>query len=402
MIRIPLRYVFLSFLIIQTAYASTYTLDNILKSAAQNNTLSKALQQETLALESKNRANTASDPLALYGTATKAYPHSGGDGNEYSVGLLKKLMLGSIQEEEQKITRLSNQATLLEKEKGLLSFENGLKNTYHQHCLDKQNHHSFKQSYQEFVKLYKKKEKAYQYDEISKTELMQLEIEKNRLYAQLQEMEMQQEISKQNLFMLSKVYYTASTNLSCEDMYPIKFQVNLGNRFDLSKEAYQKRIQSTQAALKRHSRKLESVDIMAEYNKEIDIDKYSVGLVIPLTFTSKKSEHERTAAMYQNSTISLQYEQMMTEKKSLLAQLKSYLKSNALMIKTLKNNYQNYQKKLLPLIKKSYALGETSVIEYLLNRQRSYQLREEMYATKKAYYNTLFKLYTISEIKDNQ
>ena len=404
-----IKYTALSLLLIQTAYASTYTLDRILKSAAQNNTLSEALQQETLALESKNKADTASDPLTLYGAATKAYPHSGpggneylGSGNEYTAGLLKKFMLGDIQAQEQEITRLSNQATLLEKEKGLLNFKNGLKNIYHQHCLDRQNQKSFKQSYQEFAKLYKKKEKAYQYDEISKTELMQLEIEKNRLYAQLQEMEMRQEISKQNLFMLSKIYSTQSTQLSCEDMYPIKTQVNLGNTFDLSKEAYQKRIQSTQAALKRHSGKLESVDILAEYNEELDVDKYSVGLVIPLTFTSKKSEHERAAAMYQNSTISLQYEQMMTEKKSLLAQLKSYLKSNAMMVQTLKRNYQNYQKNLLPLIKKSYALGETSVIEYLLNRQRSYQLREEIYATKKAYYNTLFKLYTLSEKKDNR
>ncbi len=402
MTKISQRYIFLPLLILQTAYASTYTLDKILKYAAQNNTLSEALQQEALALESTNKADTASDPLDLYGVMTKAYPRIGEDGNEYTAGVSKKFLLGSIQKEEQKITRLSNQAALLEKEKGLLNFTNRLKNTYHQHCLDRQNQKSFEQSYREFAKLYKKKEKAYHYDEISKTELMQLKIEKNRLYAQLQERQMRQEISKQNVFMLSKIPYTSSTNLSCEDIYPIKLQVDLTNTFKLSKKAYQKRIQSTQAALKRHSRKLESVDILAEYNKELDVDKYSVGLSIPLTFTSKKSEYERAAAMYQNSSISLEYEQTMAEKKSLLAQLQSYLRGHALMVKTLKSNYQNYQKNLLPLIKKSYALGETSVIEYLLNRQRSYQLREEIYTTKKAYYNTLFKLYTVSETKDSK
>ena len=110
-----------------------------------------------------------------------------------------------------------------------------MKNIYHQHCLDVQNYRSFEQSYQEFVKLYNKKQKAYKYQEISKTELMQLEIEKNSLYAQLQEIKMQQNISKQNLFMLSKIHYTESTKLSCKDMYPIRTNVKIGKPFQLSK-----------------------------------------------------------------------------------------------------------------------------------------------------------------------
>lgn len=387
--------------LMQLGHASTYTLNKVLKSAGQNNTLSKALQQENLALEAKNQANTASAPFELFGEGTKAYPHVGGQGNEYAVGLSKTLMLGSIQEQEQKITRLSNQAYLLEEERNILNFKNGLKNIYHQHCLDSQNYRSFKQSYQELAKLYKKKQKAYKYQDISKTELMQLEIEKNRLHAQLQEIKMQQEISKQNLFMLSKINYTKEAKLSCKDMYPIRAYVKLGNTFKLSKEAYQKRVQSTQETLSRHSNTLDSIDLSVQYSKEIDIDKYSVGVSIPLTFTSGKSERERVAAMHQSSAISFKHEQTMTEKKSLLSGLQSHLKSNALMVKTLKSNYQNYQRKLLPLIKKSYELGESSVIEYLLNRQKSHQLRQEIYATKKAYYNTLFKLYTLSEKKDN-
>ena len=387
-------------LFIQAGYASTYTLSSVLESAQKHNTLSKALQQESLALEAKNRANTASDPFELFGEGTKAYPTAGGSGNEYAVGVSKKFILGNIQNQEQRVTRLSNQAYLLEEEKNILNFKNGLKNIYHQHCLDTQNYKSFKQSYQEFDTLYKKKQKAYKYQEISKTELMQLEIEKNRLYVQLQEIKMQQEISKQNLFMLSNINYSKSTQLSCKDMYPIRSDVNLGKTFELSEEAYEKRVQSTHEALDRYSNNMDSINISAQYTEELDVDKYTIGLSIPLNFTSAKNEEERAAAMYQNSAISFKHTQMMTEKKSLLTQLRSYLKSNALMVRTLKSNYQNYKKRLFPLIKKSYDLGETSVIEYLLNRQRSYQLREEIYATKKAYYNTLFKLYTLSEKKD--
>ena len=396
-----MKQLILFMLLMQLGHASTYTLNIILKSADQNSVLSKALQQEGLALSAKNKANTASDPFEIFGEGTKAYPDIGKNGYEYSVGASKKLILGNIQDQERSITLLSDQAYLLEGERNILNFKNGLKNLYHQHCLDTQNYRSFKQSYQDFAKLYKKKQKAYKYQEISKTELMQLETEKNRLYAQLQELKMQQEISKQNLFMLSKVHYTDTTQLSCRDMYPIRGTVKLANTFRLSKEAYEKRVLSTQKAIKRYSNSLESIDISAQYTNELDVDRYSIGLSLPLNFTSERSEQKRAAAMYQNSAISYRYEQTMREKRSLLTQLKSHLKSNAFMVQTLKRNYKNYKNKLLPLIQTSYDLGEISVIEYLLNRQKSYQLRQEIYATKKAYYNTLFKLYTISEKKDN-
>jgi len=392
----------LFFLLIQVSYGSTYTLDKILRSAAKNNTLDKALQQQSLALEAKNKANTAYEPMELFGEGSRANPIIGGSGNEYAVGVSKKFMFGNIQDQEQKMTRLSNQATLLEEEKNILNFKNGLKNIYHQHCLDVQNYRSFDQSYQAFKKLYKKKQKAYKYQEISKTELMQLEIEKNSLYAQLQEIKMQQNISKQNLLMLSKVPYTGSSRLSCHDMYPIRTHVKLGSTFQLSEEAYEKRVQSTQEAVNRYSHDVDSIDLSAQYTNELGVNKYTVGFSIPLNFTSERSEEERAAAMYQHSAISYKHEQTMTEKKSLLVQMRSRLKGNALMVKTLMGNYRNYKKNLLPLIQKSYDLGETSVIEYLLNRQRSYQLRQEIYATKKAYYNTLFKLYTLSEKKDKK
>lgn len=75
--------------LMQLGHASTYTLNSILKSADQNNVLSKALQQEGLALNAKNKANTASDPLEIFGEGTRAYPDIGSNGNEYSVGASK-------------------------------------------------------------------------------------------------------------------------------------------------------------------------------------------------------------------------------------------------------------------------------------------------------------------------
>lgn len=397
-----MKHFILFLLLIHLSEASTLTLKKVLASVNNNNTLTQAIDQERLFLEARNRADTCSDPMDLYGTGTRAYPANGSNDYEYSIGLSKKLPWGDAQEEDQMITRLNNEAYLLEEDKKVLNFQNGLKSLYHQHCLDYKNYKSFKQNYQDFRKLYKKKQKAYKYQEISKAELMQLEIEKNRLYAQLQEIQMKQKISKQKLLTLGHIKYTEKTTLSCNDMYPIRENAKLKeDTFKLSKKAHEKRIKSTQVALERHSKPLDSISLSVQYDKEIDIDRYSIGVSIPLAFTSQRSEQERAAALHQNSAISFNHEQAMLEKKSMFSEMKNTLKSKALMIRSLKKNLYDYKKNLLPLIKKSYELGESSVIEYLLNRQNYHQLKQELFATQKAYYHTLFTLYTLSEMKDN-
>ncbi len=396
-----MRHVILFVLLVQLGYTSTLTLKQVLDSANNNSTLTQALEQERLLLEARNLADTSLDPMELFGSAANASPLIGEDEFEYSVGLSKELSWGNTKEEEQSITRLNNEAHLLEEDKKILSFENGIKSLYHNHCLDNKYYKVSKQNYKEFVKLYKKKQKSYKYEEISKAELMHLEIEKNRLYAQLQEIEMAQKISKQKLFVLGRMNNANTEILSCNDIYPIRTIKALdGNRFQLSKEAHTKRLKSTQVALERYSRSLDSISLSAQYDNEIDTERYGIGISIPLNFTSNRSEQERAAAMYKSSALGYRYEQTMLEKRSRLLELQSYLNSKVHMLKTLKNNHRNYKKQLLPMIKKSYDLGETSVIEYLLNRQKSYQLRQEIYATKKVYYNTLFTLYTLSEIKD--
>jgi len=398
-----IRVVGLFICLICPAAASTLTLDQVLASAKRQNPLSQSIKQESLALEAKNQADTASDPLSLNGVGTRAYPDYASSGYEYAIGISKKIPLGGVQKQDQEITRLNNQASLLEGEQKVLDFANGLKNLYHQHCIESKNYQSFKQSYEDFEKLFKKKQLAFEYQEISKVELMQLELEKKRLYAQLQEMRMQQRSSKENLLMLSRISHADEATLSCGDIYPIKADVRLpADAFHLTSEAHQKRIQSTQKALKRYTEKIESVELVGGYSNEIDIDKYSIGVPIPLAFSSKKSEKERAASMHRNSALAFQNEQTMLEKKSRASQLQSTLKSNAVMVKTIEENVRYYQKELLPLIKKSYDLGESSVMEYLLSRQQFYQLKQELYATEKTYYQTLFTLYSVIETKDNQ
>jgi len=53
-------------LLIEGALAGSYTLESLLHTAGKHNDLSKALSQEALSLKAKSRADTATDPIALY------------------------------------------------------------------------------------------------------------------------------------------------------------------------------------------------------------------------------------------------------------------------------------------------------------------------------------------------
>ncbi|PHS32899.1 MAG: hypothetical protein COA92_06020 [Sulfurovum sp.] len=381
-------------------YASTLTLHKLLLSADEHNVMSKSFDQQALAMRAQSLSDTSDNPFGLYLEGSRARPKFGTDGYEYAIGISKNIKLGNIQSQERTIANLQTEASRIESEKVLIDFRNGLKNLYHTHCLDVQNYRNIKQSYNDLLILYKKKEKAYKYQEVSKVELMQLENEKNRLLAQVKKMKMMQDISKQKILMLSRIGYGNNTNLSCKDVYPIRSKIKLDHSFSLSKEAKEKRLQSAKKSLIRYDNALESVTINGQYGKELDVDRYTIGISLPLNFTSERNEHARAAAMHKASAIEYGFEQAMLEKTSLLKEFKAQLYSQALIIQSLSKNYRNYKKKLLPLIKKSYSLGETSVIEYLLNRQQLYTLSQELHTHKKAYYNTLFRLYSLSEKKD--
>jgi len=397
-----MKTIIISILLMESIFASSLRLENILSSIDSNHPITQKIVQKRLYLRAKNLSDSASDPAELYGTTTKAYPKGLKTQYEYSIGVSKKVPWGDTNRQDEKITQLENEADILDESKSVLSFTNSIKNLYHQHCLDYKNYKTVQKSYSEFIKLYRKKQKAYKYQEISKSEILQLDIEKNRLYSKLQSIKTAQKIAKQRVFILSRIDYRADSYLSCSDMYPIRQRVSIGSdRFNISKKAQQKRLQSTQEALKRDSKAIDYINLSLQYDKEIDIDKYSIGFSIPLNFTSRKAEQKRASDMYKHSTLSAEYAQSMIEKQAIFKSLKSSLKSDALMIKSIQKSIYEYRKNLLPLMKKSYDLGESSVVEYLLSRQQYHQLNQELFDTQKRYYTRLFTLYTLSEIKDN-
>ncbi|MDQ7083797.1 MAG: TolC family protein [Sulfurovum sp.] len=383
--------------------ASSLSLKEILNAANHNNPLANSIAQQRLFLHAKNLSETASDPIELHASSSYARPMGISSVLEYSMGISQNIKLSEPQALDKTMTQLNNEASLIDESKKRIAFSNGIKNLYHQHCLDRRNYESVQKSYQDFVTLFEKKKKAYEYQEVSKMELMQLEIEAQRLQSQLEAIQREQQLSRSQILGLSRIPLSSKKMLYCQDGYPIKNTIHLpSNAFSLSTEAYNKRQESSKTAFKRASKHFDSLTLSVEYSNEYEMDKYRVGVSIPLHFGSTKSQEARVAALHQNTSLGFAYEEEMLQKKTLSSTLRSQLKSDALRIQSLKDRLQTYKKELLPLLKRSYLLGESTVIEYLLNRQNYYQEKQNLFARKKAYYHTLFSLYTLHEIKDNK
>jgi len=385
-------------MLLQSSIASVVNLDDILQNAKQPNLLSQAISQEGLALESKNLADTQSDPLIFNQSLSRANS-KGISGYEHEVSFSKEFKLGNIQSLEQKQNRLNNEAYSLEQEKYIIGFDNRIKNLYHQYCLDGTFVNSFQETYDGFSALYDKKQRAYEQDEIAKTELLQLEFERNRLEIELQRLNQKHQNAKMQLLSLTTL--NSNDALSCQDIYPIVADVNLGaDAFKLSEQAYEKRIESTQVGLKRYSKKLESLEVSMGYTNELETNIYTIGVSIPLNLSSKKSEYERATLMHQSSALTLQNEQQMANKQYQAKKLESSLNLIFQNIEAQRENINYYENNLLPLMKKSYDYGESSVLEYLLSQQKLHTLQQALLEKQKGYYSTLFKLYSMSETKD--
>jgi hypothetical protein len=67
---------------------------------------------------------------------------------------------------------------------------------------------------------------------------------------------------------------------------------------------------------------------------------------------------------------------------------------------TTQKRLHKYENELMPLVEKSYRLNESSLIEYLLSYENFNEISETLNQTKKAYYQTLFELYNVLEIKE--
>jgi len=393
-----MRYIFIFFLFLSSTNIFATSLSELTAHAKQPQLIQETIDAKELALASKNLAETETAPLIYH----QSLSHNRGrdtSGFEYEVSFSKVFKLGNVLALEKRENSLKNRAYLLEQQKEIFRYNAYLGQRYHNYCLDQSYLDGFRVRVDNFTKLYTKKKQAYHEDEISKTELLQLDLEKQQLESRLRSLLSKQHNAKAHIFDLTTL--DSSETLLCSDIYPIvRMMILSDNSATLTQEAYDKRIESTQVGLKRYSQKIESLEVGMGYIKELGRDIYTIALSVPLDFSTRKSEYKRASLLHQSSVLTLQNEQKTQQRNREILRLQKRLKQSFLAIESQKTMIYNYTSSLLPLIKKSYEYGESSVIEYLLSEQKLYQLKEKLLEKKRGYFKTLFKLYSMIETKE--
>ncbi len=393
-----MKNIFISVVVLFSALqAKTISLEDIEEKLQKAHPLHLSLKEQELSNSAKSKANFARTPIVLQGGTTRANPLGEDSELEYSVGAQKTFIFGNKRNLE--ISNLNNLASSLELKKELLAFNNELKMLYHQSCLEKTKTETYEKLYRDFEKLFAKKQKAYEYKEISKKEILQLQIEKEDLKQRLQGFKADKSISKSSLFKIIGVD-DSKAKLYCQDLHPMEFtQDDEKALFTLSKEALNSQILATKKSTKLYDRNFESVDLSLGYDNEIDMKKYGVGISLPLSFTSDANEYKKVSALHKQKALRFKKESLLLRKNQKFEALKAKLQNSKKLILMVEENIKIGEDELSPLIEKSYQLGESSVVLYLLEKQKLWQLYLTLNDYKKRYYQTLFELYTVAELK---
>ena len=386
----------LLFFSITIMMAKTITLKEILSQTKSKHPLFQAKEQIRLSLEAQSKANFASNPVELSLNGAHAKPNNANDDFEYSVGLSKTLPFGNTKALGLSAQRLQNEVALLQKEKTLLRLSNRIQNFYHQSCLDKENRLIIEASLQSYQTLYEKKKKAYKFHEISKKELLQLEMQMRTLKQKAKSSLSQEKISKERLYDLSLI--TKHQPLSCQDISPLIVQVSFdGIFFSLSQNAYTKELNALDKLEKRYNKNIDSINISSSYDDELDTKRFGVGIAVPLSFSSEKNEQMHLSILHQKELKKLEHINWIQEQVASKKELEGKLKNAYDTIIMIEENLAIYRNTLMPLIEKSFRYGESSSLEYIFGRQKLLELSQELIQTKKTYYQTLFKLYSLLE-----
>ena len=383
------------------ALAQTLTLKEIENKLHQTHPFYAAQEQLAEAHEASVHGDYAQSPFVLSTTGAKAKPEGEDSEFEYSLGVSKTLPLGDQRTQQLHIAHLEHDAHRYEMIQEQISFFYEVATRYHDSCLSDEEVQIFAKQLKAFQTLYNKKKKAYRYGDISKKDFLQLKIEKTNLQQLFDTLSSKSKIAKQNLLsMLQEPEQEQS--LSCQDLYPFEFIADKKALFKLTNDAYLSKIKAAKAREKLYTRNFETIDLSLGYDKEIDTKRYGVGFAMPLSFTSSKDEYKKLSALHQVKYLKLQHKMALMQKVQRLKALNAKLENEKKTIIQTSQNLMDYEKNLLPLIEKSYQLGESSLLEYLLGKQKLWQLQKQLIAHKKSYYKTLFTLYTIAQIKETK
>lgn len=268
---------------------------------------------------------------------------------------------------------------------------------YYTACISKEMQYKAESLLTEQNKRFSQLQRAHNLGEISKKDL---------LFNKLELLKLNKKASaykKEFLLMLSKLQGSADSlnieNLACNDLLAPTQQIELGEldaHSELQNLEYQKK--SSEAFYKVYDSTFQSLAYEVGYDKELDTQRYSFGVTIPITSLTSSKEKAKAQYMHTNSALK-------SEKEALKQEISNSSKSMQLKIKVLYDEYILLNEEVIPLSqelaklsKSAFDEGEANIMEYVDSIRSLWENELEMLEIKQQYYNQLFELYKIADL----
>ncbi|WP_200762364.1 TolC family protein [Nitrosophilus alvini] len=385
----------LSFLF-SLAFAKVAGLKEIMEKFEKTHPAAVAIQKEIKLLQTKTKLSIVRDPAEFRASSAYAEENSGISGKEYYFELNQQFLVPNVKKSLKNSALSGVEARILNLKFDFLKLKYSIKNLYKQTCLNRKIYKLRTENLFELEGFYKKMQKAYKLGEVSKKDILALEMEKRKAFVEVQSAKNDMTESFLNLKKLLSSTEIEFDEILCEEgsikIEDINYEPEkiVENSPDiLSYKAYIKKLQ---ARLRGYESTIERFDVSMEYSDELGTKRYLVGVGIPLNFSSSKRQLEKKAIMESISLKRTELENLVASKKAAAMQLLTRLKNVVNNYKTTKK-LEDGARELTSLTLKSYLAGESSLLELLISKRELINLQIETLNFKKRYFETLFELY---------
>lgn len=320
------------------------------------------------------------------------------DGLEYSIGFSQTLSHPfSSASKDRGVNSLSNAIKENSKyQQRMLELE--VASRYHKACISKEIKDKANLLFDEQSKRFFQFEKAYELGEISR---------KNLLFNKLDLVKLNKIVNSYNnkylvefLDLKEALGRYKIDSLSCDDLFDITRYIQLERIKEHGEiKVIQSQKRSSKAFYQTYDSIFQSIGYEFLYEQELDTQRISLGLNIPLGSLSSEQERLKAQYLHKNSAYNVQKESTREHirRTSYLLQLKVEALYDEYML--LRIDILPLNLELVKLSKSAYSEGEGTIMEYL-DATRSYSENVlEMLEVKKSYYEELFMLYKKADLE---
>lgn len=380
-------------------YVNAYNLQEITESLKTNNK-TKSVEFKRDSMISENSLLTSYDAPVLGASLSHAEAPDD-SGLEYSVGLSQNIATPFALGSKDRATLQTTMAITQEAKHQLHVIELDVSSKYYATCTSMEIQDKSQQLLEEQMRRFKQLERAYELGEISKKDLLFNKLDLSRLT---------QDIIRYKLAYLeelSSLQESVDTlvidRVDCNDLVAPTKNTLLG---DINEHGELKTLEYKKSASKAlydmHDSMIQSIGYELLYEKELDTDRYTVGLSIPLGGVSSKQEMLRAQELSMSSSYEFEKESMRNEIQNSSQKLKLKLELMFYELSILQDEILPLNEELLKLSKSALAEGEGTVMEYI-DASRSYSENLlGMLELKKNYYYELFELYKIADMEPGE